>query len=350
MSRSGKLLGEGLLWVGALAGLLSAVVAVGALLFGLQPLIFRSGSMEPAVDTGSLGLAHRVDASELKVGDIVSVPTEDDSRVTHRIVEITPADDQTSVLRLKGDANNAVDEQAYTVTEADRLMFSVPVLGTVVAWLSRAPGIFVLAGYLAVMVALILRRGEDDHDPRGGRRIRTADDSSAGDPEEPEGAGDSERDGRAGARVAAMATLTLVAAACGTPAAIAAPWQDSAGVGTSVIATGSVPTVGAIRCVDDGQLVRFTWTTLGPDYSYDLEFRKTGTTAVLGTRSVAPVVSGTVTYRYTATEFSHTTLNTKYEMLVRATPNTSAAWRSPSATVAPYRSGSFYAATIYCGN
>lgn len=64
---------EVLLTLGALAGLASIVFFVAGLAFNITPLIFKSGSMSPTIDTGALAFARTVPASEVQAGDIVSV-------------------------------------------------------------------------------------------------------------------------------------------------------------------------------------------------------------------------------------------------------------------------------------
>ncbi|PTR28722.1 signal peptidase [Rhodococcus sp. OK519] len=140
--------------VGAVAGLICVLAATGSLLFGIKPLIFRSGSMSPDIPTGALALSKTTPASDLKVGDVVSVSTEQGIRITHRVDEIASSEGSTSVLILKGDANQDADVTPYTVTEADRVFFSVPALGYVVSWLSSPVAIFlggVLVGGVLVL-------------------------------------------------------------------------------------------------------------------------------------------------------------------------------------------------------
>ena len=48
---------EVLLTSGAVIGALCILLPLGALVFGVTPLVFRSGSMSPAIETGALGLA-----------------------------------------------------------------------------------------------------------------------------------------------------------------------------------------------------------------------------------------------------------------------------------------------------
>lgn len=160
------------LWVGAALGLLSLVSAVAVLVFGLVPLVFTSGSMSPEIPAGSLGIATTTDADELAIGDVVSVDAVDGVRVTHRIIDIEIAGDQAT-MTLKGDANAAPDSEPYIVTEADRLLFSVPWLGRVLTALASPMAIF-LAGVLAAAVVgyviMSSSRGERPRRRRGSRR------------------------------------------------------------------------------------------------------------------------------------------------------------------------------------
>ena len=89
--------------------LLAAVASIG---FGIRPLIFRSGSMGPEIDTGALGLARTVPAAELAVGDVVSVVNDRGVRVTHRI-QTSRYTSPTATLTLRGDANPTADPAPY---------------------------------------------------------------------------------------------------------------------------------------------------------------------------------------------------------------------------------------------
>lgn len=148
--------GDVALWVGAVVGGCCLVVLLAALIFGVRPLIFRSGSMSPTITTGSLAFAHRVPATDVRVGDIVSVPV-GDTRVTHRVVQVITTSGGIS-LRLRGDANPTPDARLYHVSTVERVWVWLPRVGYAVAWLTRTPGSFVLALYAAVLLALIFRR------------------------------------------------------------------------------------------------------------------------------------------------------------------------------------------------
>lgn len=160
------------LTVGAIAGVLCIVAALATLLFGIKPLVFRSGSMAPAINTGALALAESVPADQLAIGDIISVD-DNGTRITHRVETIESMAGDGMVVTLKGDANDEADSTPYFITEADRVFTHVNGLGYVVAWLSSPVAIFlggVLVGGL-LMIAFYPdgRREEptdrDDSDP-----------------------------------------------------------------------------------------------------------------------------------------------------------------------------------------
>lgn len=147
--------------VGAVLGLICIVAAIASMLFGITPLVFRSGSMSPEIPTGSLAIARTVDAQDLRVGDVVSVYNDAGTRISHRVVDIAPGIDGGVSLTLKGDANRVTDPQQYNVTEADRIVAHVPLLGYVAAWLSSKTAIFLgglVAGALLILAFGPIRR------------------------------------------------------------------------------------------------------------------------------------------------------------------------------------------------
>lgn len=76
---------------------------------GYTPLIVNSGSMEPAFDTNDLVVVKTAaDPENLEVGDVICYLT-GQSLVTHRIVGVEYAEDQTVMYVTQGDANNVAD-------------------------------------------------------------------------------------------------------------------------------------------------------------------------------------------------------------------------------------------------
>ncbi len=158
---------EALLTLGAMLGFVCILATVASAAFGVKPLVFRSGSMSPAISTGDLAVAREVDASSLERGDIVSVVNAKGTRVTHRLVESTVQADVTQLV-LKGDANETADADIYTATRADKILFHVPEGGLRRQRRVESGGVFILGLYVAWMVALIVRRPGGGRSDKGG--------------------------------------------------------------------------------------------------------------------------------------------------------------------------------------
>lgn len=170
-----RLAREALLTTSAVVGALCLLLTLLGFAFGVHPMLFRSGSMAPAISTGDIGFARTVDAGEVRKGDIVSVIAESGERVTHRVVDATGSG-TNRLLTLKGDANQVIDPKVYDVASVERVFIHLPKLGYAVAWLSKAPGVYVVAAYVALLLLLIGRAAPTDGSagsPRGGRRRAT---------------------------------------------------------------------------------------------------------------------------------------------------------------------------------
>ncbi|WP_415915948.1 signal peptidase I [Speluncibacter jeojiensis] len=98
--------------------------------------------MAPAIGTGALAIAKTVPASEIRVGDIISVENDRGTSITHRVVAIEPTTGGGAQVTLKGDANRVPDPLPYSITEAKRVLFHLPGLGYAVAWLSSGTAVF----------------------------------------------------------------------------------------------------------------------------------------------------------------------------------------------------------------
>ena len=190
-----RLAREVLLDAAAVVGAVCILIALAHAVLGSSLLVFRSGSMAPAISTGSLAVAVERPVSGVSPGDVVSVVDGDGVRVTHRVVSIGPGG-----LILQGDANPAPDAGAYDVSRVDVVVASVPVAGRVLDELSHGWWLLVQGGLAAGAVGLALRR------PRRGRRERV-------------------RTRRAGAAVAALALGLVVT---GPLVRTMASWSDTA--------------------------------------------------------------------------------------------------------------------------
>ena len=155
--RGRTVLAEVALTLGALLGLVVTGVTLMAAQTGLRPLVVRSGSMEPTIATGSMVLVRRIAADEIRKGDIVAVERPDHTRVTHRVLGIE-RHGRTAELTMKGDANEDADAVPVTVRRADRLVYQVPELGRVGAWLATPRGGFVVGCLLTAVFMQVVRR------------------------------------------------------------------------------------------------------------------------------------------------------------------------------------------------
>lgn len=115
---------------GVLAGVafLSVTVLPGILNYRTYTVL--SGSMEPAVRTGSIIVAVPVDARALRIGDVITYKSKAlQENVTHRVVEIK-GDSKHPTFVTKGDANQSPDPWETTYNgPAGKVILSIPLLG-----------------------------------------------------------------------------------------------------------------------------------------------------------------------------------------------------------------------------
>lgn len=144
-----------------LAGLAVLAVVAYAMLFvlGFRPVAVYSGSMRPVLGVGSIAVVRPVDASTLRVGDVVtfSDPYDADRLITHRIERIVERP-QGRAYRTKGDANPAPDPWAMALpAKAGKLSFSIPYAGyaLVYARTSEVRLAILIGGCLLALVALL---------------------------------------------------------------------------------------------------------------------------------------------------------------------------------------------------
>ncbi len=129
----GRLVADVLLWLAAIGGVICIVLVVLAYTAGITLIMFRTGSMSPTIPAGSVAVVQRVPASEVEVGDIVTVDRENQLPVTHRVTSVSPgAGSEERVLTMRGDANAGDDPFPYAVTSVRIVLFSVPALATVI--------------------------------------------------------------------------------------------------------------------------------------------------------------------------------------------------------------------------
>lgn len=121
---------------------------------GITPFTVLSGSMsgdrEGHLEIGDLIFVQKVDASELKEGDVISFMA-NGSVTTHRIIEINKEDGQLQFI-TKGDANNTKDQlPVFEDQVVGRFLYRVPKVGNFVLFLREPLGMM-----LFIVVPLML--------------------------------------------------------------------------------------------------------------------------------------------------------------------------------------------------
>ncbi|MDI9898120.1 signal peptidase I [Rhodococcus sp. IEGM 1381] len=249
--------------VGAFAGLICVLFALAAVFFGITPLIFRSGSMAPAIDTGALALSKKTPATEIQVGDIVNVTNAAGNGITHRVVEIGAVGTDSAQLILQGDANSDADVETYIVSEAGRVIFSVPKLGYAVTWLTGPVAVFIGGILVGVLLMLAFR-------PESRREAEP-------DGVQPEGTPRARHSKSPLTVVLAIAAVSAVGiSASSTPTTLAAGTDTATALSGIITAPPLLPPT-ALKCVNNsgilnliGKSVTMSWTppVLGTGLTY----------------------------------------------------------------------------------
>ena len=143
------------------------ILVIGPRLYPFQAFYVRTGSMSPVIPVGSLVVATRAAAAELKPGDVIVFrrPDRPQMMVVHRIAAI----EQTAsgpVFITRGDANGSPDAWVVPATgDGWRAEFSISRVGFVVGWLhaavSRRGWLGGLAMAAAVYVLIVIWRNEE---------------------------------------------------------------------------------------------------------------------------------------------------------------------------------------------
>ena len=119
-----------------LAVLTFAFLAVGPHVLGYRTMTMLTGSMAPVIDPGDVTIVTPIKISEVTEGMVITYhrPIEDHSLVTHRVISVEKAADDTVTVQTKGDANEAADPWTATLNgdTAYQVRGVVPVLGHVI--------------------------------------------------------------------------------------------------------------------------------------------------------------------------------------------------------------------------
>lgn len=114
-------------------------------LFAVRPLVVESGSMEPAIPTGSVVFVNEKDREPEK-GEVVTVSLPGSGRdpiyVTHRVSEVTTDGE----IETKGDANDNPDGYLPVSSVIGTVLFHFPKAGLFLTFLQKSHGYLILVG------------------------------------------------------------------------------------------------------------------------------------------------------------------------------------------------------------
>ena len=130
--------------------------------FGYGSAVVLSGSMEPTFSTGDLIVVKEAD--DYQVDDIV-VYQEGSILVVHKIIQR-----DGNMITTKGDANNAADEPIDISLVKGKVIFAIPVVGTVVEFLKSPVGTILII-VAAIALVEVPRRREKDKDDEERQKI-----------------------------------------------------------------------------------------------------------------------------------------------------------------------------------
>lgn len=128
------------------------VVLVAPSIFGIRSYMVTSGSMEPVISVGSMVYVRPVDYMDISVNDVITFLIDQDTRVTHRVVDI---DDAFQMFQTKGDNNDIPDASPVSYKNVmGKVILHIPYLGYLLSFLSNVYGKISAICFLFVLVVL----------------------------------------------------------------------------------------------------------------------------------------------------------------------------------------------------
>jgi signal peptidase I len=151
-------------WVRYVTLAVSATIALGVAvafaptLTGKQVMVVTSGSMDPWAPVGSIVVTEMVEATSIRVGDVITFKPEGGSTTTHRVIKILGSDNGTVSFKTQGDANPDPDPMPVTVNgQVARGGQVIPHLGRVLAAI-RTPIAFLALALVGLATSALEKR------------------------------------------------------------------------------------------------------------------------------------------------------------------------------------------------
>lgn len=151
-----------------------AFVVLGRLgpVFGIEPIIIRSGSMSPDIPVGSLVIIRRDAPEAIEAGAVVTLQLRDGHLLTHRVTRVAQLPDGL-YLETKGDANAEPDPVLMPAGAVVGVAIeAIPYAGFLLAYLSIPTGMVSVSTFLAALL-LASWLFEEPRPARAGRPLRS---------------------------------------------------------------------------------------------------------------------------------------------------------------------------------
>lgn len=118
-----------------------------------------SESMVPTINVNDLIVIKQCEQEEMQVGDIITYKTEDDTIVTHKIIEINKVAEK-NVYTTKGDNNDIKDsDPIYHEQVHGKYLFKISGAGKIAERLQENNGLISVA--LIIIIFIILKNSKD---------------------------------------------------------------------------------------------------------------------------------------------------------------------------------------------
>ena len=138
-----------------LLAVLAVLLVLSSFNVGVRAYVVSSGSMSPALSTGSLVFVTSEKA--YKPGDVITFKgTSKNEYITHRIVKVE--EDSKGIRYVtKGDANEISDIDPVPVDKVvGRVVFNIPRFGYLISFLRTKVGLILFVAAIAMTIALLL--------------------------------------------------------------------------------------------------------------------------------------------------------------------------------------------------
>jgi len=141
------------IFVGCLAIIaLLLIVSIFPITGNFKVMTVLSGSMEPAIKTGSIVVVKPADSYKINQVITFTNPSRKNEPITHRIVEMEVIEGNPLYI-TQGDANNAPDQQKVQPREIiGRLLLDIPYLGYTVETAKKPFGFMLIIVVPAVII------------------------------------------------------------------------------------------------------------------------------------------------------------------------------------------------------